>query len=128
MAVGAQIPNGLITSFSTVIIKGMGFSVLKTTLLGIPPNVLQVVALLTAGWICSRFRNMRVIVMTVGNVACLIASACLAYLPTEQKWGRLVSFWITPCQSVGFSLMLVMVSTRFPSGPCVVQCSLRAPV
>lgn len=79
--------------------------------------MIQVIALLVAGWVCSRFKNMRVIVMTVGNLACLIAAACMCYLPTEQKWQRLVCFWITPSQSVGFSLMLVMVSsngTPFP--------------
>lgn len=145
MAFGAQLPNGLISSFSTVIIKGLGvsktfpcispylrlrpssdsssillivtqFGTLETTLLGIPPNVIQVIALLVAGWVCSRFKNMRVIVMTVGNLACLIAAACMCYLPTEQKWQRLVCFWITPSQSVGFSLMLVMVSSN--GTPC----------
>ena len=63
-------------------------------------------------WIATRFKNTRVLVMTVGNVACVIASACMAYLPVENKWGRLVSFWFTPCQSVGFSLSLVMVTSN----------------
>lgn len=69
--------------------------------------------------------------MAVGNIASIIAGACLAYLPTHMKWNRLVSYWFTSCQawlalffclnyeadmytlqSVGFSLSLVMISNN----------------
>jgi len=87
-------------------------TVLQTTLLGIPPNVIQVFALLISGYIASRVPNTRVIIMTCGNIACVVAAACMAYLPVQDKWNRLVAFWITPSQSIGFSLSLVMVSAN----------------
>ncbi|KAH8919299.1 MFS general substrate transporter [Atractiella rhizophila] len=108
----AQIPNSLITSFSTKIIQSMGFTQLQTTLLGIPSNLIQAASLLVAGYCASRFPNTRIIVMTVGNVVCVIAAACLAYLPLENQWGRLIAFWWTPVQSIGFSLALAMVSAN----------------
>ncbi|KZT50547.1 MFS general substrate transporter [Calocera cornea HHB12733] len=113
MSIAAQIPNGTITNFSTVITKGIGnFTTLQTTLLGIPPNVIQVAALLISGYLASTIPNTRVIIMTAGNIACVVAAACMAYLPAADRWPRLVAFWITPSQSIGFSLSLVMVSAN----------------
>ncbi|OJT05238.1 hypothetical protein TRAPUB_3976 [Trametes pubescens] len=67
--------------------------------------------------------------MAAGNITCIIAAACLTYLPSDQKWNRLVAFWFTSfqvgasesssyfvltyvAQSVGFALSLVMISNN----------------
>lgn len=71
--------------------------------------------------------------LKIGNVTCIIAAACMAYLPLENHWGRLVAFWFTALQrfflsfqavlnmthqnihfffSIGFSLGLAMVSVN----------------
>ncbi|KAJ7658808.1 hypothetical protein DFH06DRAFT_443742 [Mycena polygramma] len=36
-------------------------------------------------------------------------ASSLTYAPRDEKWGRLVAFWFTSFQSVGFSLSLVMI-------------------
>ncbi|KAF8589716.1 MFS general substrate transporter [Ramaria rubella] len=105
LSLAAQIPNGLLTSFRSEIIQNMGFTVLQTTVLGIPSDFIQ-------GYVASRVQNSRIIVMTIGNVTCIIAAACMAYLPLENNWGRLVAFWFTALQSIGFSLGLAMVSVN----------------
>ncbi|GJJ11800.1 hypothetical protein Clacol_006038 [Clathrus columnatus] len=38
--------------------------------------------------------------LKIGNVTCIIAAACMAYLPLENHWGRLVAFWFTALQRV----------------------------
>lgn len=43
----------------------MGFDVLQTTILGLPSSFIQGIALVLAGYIASRFKNSRVIIMTV---------------------------------------------------------------
>ncbi|KAL1745032.1 major facilitator superfamily domain-containing protein [Schizophyllum fasciatum] len=111
-SIAAQIPNGVVSNFSSVIISGFGFTKFQTTLLDIPSNVLQIGSLLISGYIASSIRNSRAIMMFVGNCTCIIAAACLTYGPSDQKWGRLVAFWFTSFQSVGFSLSLVMVSAN----------------
>ncbi|KAI0357268.1 MFS general substrate transporter [Trametes cingulata] len=111
-SIAAQIPNGIVSNFSTIVIKGMGFTTLQSTLLDAASSGVQISSLLLAGWICMRFKNMRVITMAAGNITCIIAAACLTYLPSDQKWNRLVAFWFTQFQSVGFSLSLVMVSNN----------------
>ncbi|KAI0706690.1 MFS general substrate transporter [Earliella scabrosa] len=111
-SIAAQIPNGIVSNFSTIIIKGLGFTTLQTTLLDAASSVFQIASLLVAGFVCMRFKNMRVITMALGNITCIIAAACLIYLPDEQRWNRLIAYWFTTFQSVGFSLSLVMISNN----------------
>ncbi|CDO72575.1 hypothetical protein BN946_scf184983.g58 [Trametes cinnabarina] len=111
-SIAAQIPNGIVSNFSTIIIKGMGFTTLQSTLLDAASSGVQIASLLLAGWICMRFKNMRVITMAAGNITCIIAAACVTYLPSDQKWNRLIAYWFTSFQSVGFSLSLVMISNN----------------
>ncbi|KAJ2984636.1 hypothetical protein NUW54_g10439 [Trametes sanguinea] len=132
-SIAAQIPNGIVSNFSTIIIKvtsrdwllrscrtliiiidsqGLGFTTLQSTLLDAASSGVQIASLLLAGWVCMRFKNMRVITMAAGNITCIIAAACLTYLPSDQKWNRLVAYWFTSFQSVGFSLSLVMISNN----------------
>ncbi|KAJ7267787.1 major facilitator superfamily domain-containing protein [Mycena rebaudengoi] len=111
-SISAQIPNGVVSNFSSIIISGMGFTKFETTLLDIPSNVIQIVSLILSGYLAGRFKNSRALMMFIGNVTCIIAAAALTYAPHDQKWGRLVAFWFTSCQSVGFSLSLVMVSAN----------------
>ncbi|CAD6574935.1 MAG: hypothetical protein TREMPRED_001252 [Tremellales sp. Tagirdzhanova-0007] len=111
-AVAAQIPNGVVSNFSSTIISGFGFNKFQTTLLDIPSSLMQIGSLVLSGYLAGRFRNSRTIMMFVGNATCIIAAAALTYAPRHETWGRLVAFWFTSCQSVGFSLSLVMISAN----------------
>ncbi|KZT64081.1 MFS general substrate transporter [Daedalea quercina L-15889] len=111
-SIAAQIPNGIVSNFSTIIIKGMGFTTLQTTLLDAASSGVQIASLIAAGLVTTHIRHTRVITMAFGNIVCIIAAACLTYLPSDQKWNRLVAYWFTSFQSVGFSLSLVMISNN----------------
>ncbi|KAJ7181206.1 major facilitator superfamily domain-containing protein [Mycena filopes] len=111
-SIAAQIPNGVVSNFSSIIISGMGFTPFQTTLLDIPGNVVQIVSLVLSGYLAGRFKNSRALMMFIGNATCIVAAAALTYAPRDEKWGRLVAFWFTSCQSVGFSLSLVMISAN----------------
>ncbi|KAJ7625894.1 major facilitator superfamily domain-containing protein [Roridomyces roridus] len=108
----AAIPNGVVSNFSSVIIQDMGFSTTKTTVLKSVGDITQIVALLVAGFITINFENTRLIVTTCANIICVVAAACMAYLPRDKVWMRLVAFWFVNCQSVGFAAGLVMVSSN----------------
>ncbi|KAJ7648779.1 MFS general substrate transporter [Mycena polygramma] len=111
-SIAAQIPNGVVSNFSSIIISGMGFTKFQTTLLDIPGNVVQIVSLVLSGYLAGRFKNSRAVMMFIGNATCIVAAAALTYAPRDEKWGRLVAFWFTSFQSVGFSLSLVMISAN----------------
>ncbi|KAJ7131866.1 major facilitator superfamily domain-containing protein [Mycena crocata] len=108
----AAIPNGVVSNFSSIIIKDMGFSTSKTTLLKSVGDITQIVALLIGGIITLNFKNTRLIASTSANIICVVFAACMAYLPRHKVWMRLVSFWLVNCQSVGFAVSLVMVSSN----------------
>ncbi|KAJ7056258.1 major facilitator superfamily domain-containing protein [Mycena amicta] len=108
----AAIPNGVVSNFSSVIIKDMGFSTTKTTVLKSVGDITQIVALLIGGIITLNIPNTRLLASTTANIICVVAAATMAYLPREHVWGRLVSFWLVNCQSVGFAAGLVMVSSN----------------
>ncbi|KAK4973143.1 hypothetical protein LTR42_006437 [Elasticomyces elasticus] len=101
MSIAAQIPNAAQGSFTSLILKGFGFTTLQTQYYQMPGNAVQIVSLLLSGWISSRWPNMRCVCMIVGNVICIAAAAALVALPTDAKWGRL-----------GFALSLTLVSSN----------------
>jgi hypothetical protein len=114
---GSSVPNGVLTNFSGPIIKGLGFSTLNAALLDCAGRSLQVISLLIAGIIATKFKNSRIIMVTIGNLICILGSGLMAFLPYTKAytWPRLIGFWLINCQSIGFTLGLVMISSNIGS-------------
>ncbi|KAF2084362.1 MFS general substrate transporter [Saccharata proteae CBS 121410] len=112
MAVGAQIPNSALTSFTSIIVGSFGFNTLGTQYLQIPGGFVQFAALLGGGIVCTYWPNSRCITMIVANSICILGSALLVGLPDSYKWGRLVALWLCFFQGLGFSMSLTMVSSN----------------
>ncbi|KAJ7478887.1 hypothetical protein FB451DRAFT_1172021 [Mycena latifolia] len=93
------IPNGVVSNFSSMIIKDMGFSTSKTVLKSVSA-ITQIVALIVGGVITLNVKNTRLIASTAVNIICVVAAACMAHLPRRMVWSRFVSFWLVTCQSV----------------------------
>ncbi|KAI0455817.1 allantoate permease [Xylaria acuta] len=113
MAIGAQVPNAAITTFTSEIIKSFGFDTLGSQYLQIPGGAVQFLSLILGGWLCTRWpRGSRCPTMIVANTICIIGAALLVRLPDENKWGRLVALWLCFFQGLGFSMALTMVSSN----------------
>jgi len=112
MAIGAQVPNAAITSFTSIIVGSFGFSTLGTQYLQIPGGAVQFLSLLLGGYICTHWPNMRCITMITANTLCICGAAMLVGIPSSNKWGRLVGLWLCFFQGLGFSLSLTMVSSN----------------
>ncbi|KAL5448383.1 hypothetical protein PMIN06_007171 [Paraphaeosphaeria minitans] len=108
----AAIPNGVVNSFSTVIIRDMGFTTTRTTELKSVGDAIQIVSLFIGGIIILNVPNSRLLTSTAANIICTVAAACMAYLPRHNTWGRLVSFWLVNAQSVGFTVSLTTISSN----------------
>jgi sugar phosphate permease len=108
----AAIPSAVLLAFSTVIIRDMGFSATKTTEFKSVGDATQIVALLIAGIITFNVPNSRLLTSTAANLLCTIAAALMVYLPKEDTWGRLVSFWLCNAQSVGFTVSVITISSN----------------
>ncbi|GFG26543.1 uncharacterized transporter C460.05 [Aspergillus udagawae] len=115
MAVGAQVPNSALTSFTSIIVGSFGFDTLGTQYLQIPGGAVQFLALLVGGWIATKFGDKfhsRSACMIVANSICIIGSGLLVGLPATNKWGRLVALWLCYFQGLGFSMSLTVVSSN----------------
>lgn len=118
----------------------MGFSATKTTVLKSVGDILQIVALVIGGIITLNVNNSeshmtcswsmflimhylaRLLTSTAANIICTVAAACTGYLPEDKKWMRLVAFWFTNFQSVGFATRWVLAIS------CTCFTSLTFPV
>ncbi|TGJ78938.1 hypothetical protein E0Z10_g9825 [Xylaria hypoxylon] len=108
----AAVPNGVVNSFSTIIIKDLGFSTEKTTELKSVGDAVNIIALLIGGTIILNIPNSRLATATFANLLCTISAAALGFLPRSNTWGRLVSFWLVNSQSVGFTVSLTTISSN----------------
>ncbi|KAL4966416.1 major facilitator superfamily domain-containing protein [Aspergillus stella-maris] len=108
----AAIPNGVVNSFSTIIIQDMGFSTEMTTELKSVGDAVQIVGLIIGGIITLNVPNSRLLTATAANILCTVAAGCMAYLPRYMTWQRLACFWLVNTQSVGFTVSLVTISSN----------------
>lgn len=54
-----DIPAGGVASFGSIVVKGFGYSALYSTLLLVPLGVIQAICILIAGFLTSKFNNIR---------------------------------------------------------------------
>lgn len=85
LAVGAQVPNAALTSFTSIIVGSFGFDTLGTQYLQIPGGFVQFAALLGGGFICTYWPNSRCITMIVANLICIVGAGLLVGLPDSAK-------------------------------------------
>jgi hypothetical protein len=87
----ANIPNGGLSNFSTLVIKGLGFNTLHTALLGIPQGAL-VVIWITLGAMANRYlpKNSRTIVCAVFMIPTIAGALGFLLAPDTAYVGRLI--------------------------------------
>lgn len=127
-------PHAVVTSFSTVIIRDIGFSTTRTTALKSVGDAVQVVTLFAGGAVILKIRHCeliqprftvaidsltrvcyiiaRLLTAATVNVLCAVSAALMAYLPRSNQWGRLVCFWLVNSQSLSYTIGLTMISSN----------------
>lgn len=87
----SAIPNGGISNFSTLVIKGLGFDTLHTALLGIPQGVL-VVIWIGLGALANKYMppNSRTLVCAIFMVPTMAGALGFLLAPTDAYVGRLI--------------------------------------
>ena len=86
-----NIPNGGISNFSTLVIKGLGFNALNTSLLGIPQGAF-VVIWITLGAVCNRYlpNNSRTLICAAFMLPTIAGALGFLLAPTNAYVGRLI--------------------------------------
>lgn len=109
----ANIPNGGISNFSTLIIKGLGFDTFHTALLGIPQGALVVIWISAGAYLNSKLpNNSRTLVCMLFMLPTI--AGCLGFLlaPHTAYVGRLICFYATGSYQASFVIALSLITSN----------------
>ncbi|KAK6201957.1 hypothetical protein LQW54_009170 [Pestalotiopsis sp. IQ-011] len=111
-AVTSNSPNGGLTTFQGLIIKGMGFSTMQTTLIQMPSGAVQLVACPLACFFASYFKNARLSIMLI-CLAPFLAGVCGIWLIDNTKpYARLVCLWISFTYTATWTLSMAVATAN----------------
>jgi MFS family permease len=112
-AVASNAPNGGLTAFQGLIIRGLGFSTLRTTLIQMPSGAVQFIVCISACYVASSYENARFAVMLSCLLPALAGVLGMWLLPQTNPYGKLVCLWITFSYTAtgSLSMSVVMANT-----------------
>ncbi|KAF3061967.1 hypothetical protein GL218_04218 [Daldinia childiae] len=99
-------------SFGSLIISGLGFDPLQTTLLNLPGSAVQLVAQLGSGALTSYIGGFRLQIASLAMIPPIIGTVLINQLQPTNKWGRLVGAWLLGSYPVGFMVILGLLATN----------------
>ncbi|KAH8885747.1 MFS general substrate transporter [Thozetella sp. PMI_491] len=106
-----SIPNGGITNFGTLVIKGFGFDSFRTLLIGLPTSVVGAGSMLIWGYFSTKYDNLRTWGMIIPMIIA-IAGIGAVYGTQDtgaSPYGRVVAYWLINSYSVTTPFSLAMV-------------------
>lgn len=117
LAVLQNTPNGGISNFGTLIIKGFGFSTLVTALMQVPYGALIAIAILSCVYLNDYFsvklkKNTRIwfaMLYTLPNIA---GAFGLRFVPIDQHIARLWMYYLTGPYNASMVLLLSLVTAN----------------
>ncbi|KAG8925914.1 hypothetical protein FRC02_009347 [Tulasnella sp. 418] len=110
-AVSGNVPSAGISNFGTLIVKGLGYNQVVTTLLQIPYGAFISLVILLCIWINHRApTNSRTMVMAISILPNLAGTLGLVFIPSEHKVARLICYYLTGISNAAFVLGLSLVT------------------
>ncbi|KAH8668885.1 major facilitator superfamily domain-containing protein [Xylariales sp. PMI_506] len=108
-----NVPNGGLTTFSTLIYESFGFDSWETILYGLPRNAVGFVLFIVVAYSLRRWQNIRIWIMVASCIISFIGLLCLSLLPNDSqhewiKWGMYM-------MTVVFAFAIFVAWTLIPS-------------
>ena len=107
----ADIPNGGISNFFSQLIVSFGYTAEQSLLYGTPGGVIEIVSLITSGYLGDRFGN-RILISTSGLIISIIGMILIVALPLSNDGGRLAGYYLTQSSPTAFVALLSLVSSN----------------
>ncbi|KAG5815079.1 hypothetical protein H9Q74_010630 [Fusarium xylarioides] len=107
------IPNNGLLTFNTIVIQGLGFSVLKTLLINILPSVFQLVFVLISVIGSTYLPNTRLLFMTFNVVVSIVGAVMVREVDPAYKWTRVMGCALGVAFTANFPMTMAMVSSNF---------------
>ncbi|KAK7729015.1 hypothetical protein SLS57_002247 [Botryosphaeria dothidea] len=93
-SIAQNIPNGGLITFSAIIVSGLGYSTLITTVLGIPTGVIATAWSWIMAYPAGRFKNARCIIAASCNLVTIVCAVLMWKLPRSNKTGLLAAYYV----------------------------------
>ncbi|KFX92655.1 hypothetical protein V490_05266 [Pseudogymnoascus sp. VKM F-3557] len=109
----SNVPNGGISNFSTLVIKGLGFDTLNTALLGIPQGAIVVIWIGLAA-LCNRYmpNNSRTLICALFMIPTIAGALGFLLAPADAYVGRLICFYLTGSYQASFVVSLSLITSN----------------
>ncbi|TFL00154.1 major facilitator superfamily domain-containing protein [Pterulicium gracile] len=108
-----NIPNGGISNFSTLIIQGLGFSQIETSLLGIPQGALVVIWIAAGAILNARLpNNSRTWVCMLFMIPTIAGALGFLLAPADANIGRLICYYLTGSYQASFVIGLSLITSN----------------
>ncbi|EGX91303.1 Major facilitator superfamily transporter [Cordyceps militaris CM01] len=104
------IPNGGVTTFRSIILRGIGFSTFDTLLLQCVPYLVQFVLVVLCTGGSTYLKNTRTYWMMLTFAIALLGAALVRQLPAHDKWGKYAGTCLMGASSASFPLLMSIVS------------------
>lgn len=109
----SSVPNGAVSSFQATVIKGFGYDSKTTALLSIPSGAVAIVAILCSTYLAGRFnmRGLQVILLLIPGG--ILGGSLMAFLPADNKAGKLIGNYLTNAIGSGLPLLYSWVAANY---------------
>ncbi|KAH6669621.1 major facilitator superfamily transporter [Plectosphaerella plurivora] len=111
-AVASNSPNGGLTTFQGLVIRGLGFSKLQTTLIQMPSGAVQLIFCVTACYCASHFPNSRIPTMLACLGPFLAGTLGLWLIDQSKPYGRLSCLWISFTYTAAWTLAMSVATAN----------------
>ncbi|KAI5899790.1 MFS general substrate transporter [Schizophyllum commune H4-8] len=113
LGVVGNIPNGGISNFSTLILNGLGFDVLETSLLGIPQGALVCIYIGLGAYLNDRLpKNSRTLVCMLFMLPTIGGTLGFLLAPQNANVGRLICYYLTGSYQASFVLGVSLITSN----------------
>ncbi|KKY23939.1 putative allantoate [Phaeomoniella chlamydospora] len=92
--IALQVPNGGLTTFNTLIISGLGFDSVQTSLLAMPPGAMSTLSGIGLSYLASTTRRYRTPLVAASILLPLLGAILCYTLPRSNLGGQLVGLYI----------------------------------
>lgn len=107
------IPSGVITTFSSILIKGFGYTSMQSALLNMPSGVVSILSTMLSTYaIAKGFSRWFAIVLLL--IPTLVGSCLMSFLPHSNQAGLLVGIYMV--NTVCYLLLYINRSNNSPDG------------
>ncbi|KAL1713487.1 major facilitator superfamily domain-containing protein, partial [Schizophyllum commune] len=113
LGVVGNIPNGGISNFSTLILNGLGFDVLETSLLGIPQGALVCIYIGLGAYLNDRLpKNSRTLVCMLFMIPTIGGTLGFLLAPQNANVARLICYYLTGSYQASFVLGVSLITSN----------------